>query len=256
MPEIKGALTIKSQKDLQKMILGGKKLAEIKKELESLVQEGVSAWKIEEKACQLIEKEGGKSSFKMVPGYRWATCVNKNSGMVHGIPSKNVIFQKGDLVSVDIGLYYQGFHTDTSFSKAINPDSETKHFLDIGKKALKRAIAQVKPKARIFDISKAIEEEIKKGGFTPIRALVGHGVGRLLHEEPPIPCFTEGQSRTKSPELKSGMTLAIEVMYTQGAPDLVLEKDGWTISTRDGKISALFEETVAVTETGFLVLTN
>ena len=234
---------------------GGEALARVKGTLKKSVKSGVSADEIEKLANELIVKEGGKASFKMVKGYSWATCVNVNDGLVHGIPKKEIVFKKGDVVSVDVGMYYEGFHTDTSFTVAIDPPPQIKKFLGAGKDALLAGIGEARPGNRIYDISQAVEKEIVSAGFTPIRALVGHGVGRTLHEEPSIPCFTFGK-RNASPEILPGMVLAIEVMYTHGSPEIVREDDGWTISVADGKISALFEETVAVTRHGHLVFTD
>ena len=246
---------IKSKSDIEKMAQGGKKLAAVKTKLMKNVKEGSSAWDIEVLANELIQKEGGKSSFKMVANYSWATCINVNEGLVHGIPKREVIFKKGDVVSVDVGMYYRGFHTDTSFSIGISPTEATSNFLEVGKLALKKAIAKTQAGQRIFDISKVVQDALVTHDLTPIRALVGHGIGRDLHEEPQIPCFV-AQSREKTTKIVSGMVLAIEVMYSQGTPDVVKSADGWTISMADGKISALFEETVAVTEAGPLVLTT
>lgn len=248
-------ISIKKEQDLEKMRKGGGKLAGVKEALKKAVLPGVSAFEIETLANDLIGKEGGKASFKMVKGYSWATCVNVNDGLVHGIPKKEVIFRKGDVVSVDVGMYYQGFHTDTSFTKDLEGTPQIKKFLGAGKAALISAISKAEANNRIYDISEAMEKEIVSAGFTPIRALVGHGVGRNLHEEPPIPCFTMGR-RDDSPEILPGMVLAIEVMYTQGSPEIVVEDDGWTISVADGKISALLEETVAVSRHGHLVFTD
>ncbi len=234
------------------MAEGGKKLAFVKNELAKMVKEGVSSWDIEAKADELIKKSGGEASFKKVADYRWATCVNVNDGLVHGIPSKKVTFKKGDVVSIDVGLYFKGFHTDTSVTVAIEPDKETLKFLETGRRALKQAILQAKPGKKISDISRAIQETIEKESYNPIKALVGHGVGRNLHEEPAIPCFVTDHT----PEIKAGMALAIEVMYALGSPEVVMENDGWTISTRDGKIAALYEETVAVSKNGTFVLTT
>ena len=245
---------IKTPAEIKIMAEGGKKLAKIKNELAKEVKEGVSAEQIELRANSLIEQSGGKASFKMVPGYQWATCVNMNEGLVHGIPKKDVVFKKGDVVSVDVGLYYKGFHTDTSLTVAIKPDARVKKFLEVGKSALKNAITKAKVGARIYDISRAIEDEVTKGGFSAIKVLVGHGVGKNLHEEPQIPCFTFGKYE-ESPKIIPGMVLAVEVMYAAGSPAVVTDEDGWTISMRDGKISGLFEETVAVTDYGPLVLT-
>jgi len=235
----------KSKEEIEIMAECGQKLARIKKALFEKVAEGVSSWDIEELAVKLIEKEGAEASFKKVPGYSWATCVNVNAGLVHGIPKKEVVFKKGDVVSVDLGLYFKGFHTDCSFTKGIDVDSETEKFLEVGRKALVNAIGVTIVGKRVYDISEAIEKTVVSGGYKPIRALVGHGVGRRLHEDPQIPCFLPGP-KEESMEIPEGATFAIEVMYAQGASDLVQENDGWTIATQDGKISALFEETVAV----------
>jgi methionyl aminopeptidase len=245
----------KSKEEIEIMAECGQKLARVKKALFEKVAEGVSAWDIEELAVKLIKKEGAEASFKKVPGYSWATCVNVNAGLVHGIPKKELVFKKGDLVSVDLGLYFKGFHTDCSFSKGVDVSPQTEKFLDAGREALKKAIEKASAGNRIYDISEAIEKTITSYGFTPIRALVGHGVGRNLHEDPQIPCFVPGD-RLESMEIPEGATLAIEVMYTQGGSDLVQEEDGWTIATQDGKISALFEETVAVVSGRPKVLTG
>lgn len=248
-------LTIKTKEEINLMAEGGAKLKEIKKKLAAMVKEGISTMDLENKASQLIEVSGGQASFKMVPGYHWATCVNLNLGVVHGIPSEKVVFKRGDLVSIDIGLFYKGFHTDTAISLGIGLSKEKQKFLNAGRLALKKAIFQAKAGNRIFDISLAIQETIEEASYTPVYALVGHGVGRNLHEEPSIPGFVQG-ARERSPEIVPGMTLAIEIIYAQGKPDVVASEDGWTISTRDGKIAALFEETVAVTRHGPLVLTE
>lgn len=248
-------ITPKTPEEISIMKEGGKKLAHIKKKLAEVVQEGENAYAIEELANELIDESGGKASFKMVPNYSWATCVNVNDGVVHGIPKKETIFKSGDVVSVDVGLFFKGFHTDTSLTVAIEPDKETKKFLGAGMEALANAIEKAKAGNYIYDISKAIEDTLSKHKLVPIKALVGHGIGRALHEDPHIPCFTR-EKRTNTPLIPQGATMAIEVMYTNGKPDLILEDDGWTISTRNGKIASLFEETVAVTGGGPVVLTK
>jgi methionyl aminopeptidase len=247
-------INLKTEDEVAKMAECGKKLHFVREELRKAVKIGTNSLEIEELAQKLIKKVGGKPSFAMVEGYHWATCVNINEGLVHGIPKREVVFKKGDVVSVDVGIYDNGFHTDTSFTVGLEVDSKTKLFLKAGEKALKRAISAVKEGNRIYDLSCAIESEVRQAGFTPIYALVGHGVGRALHEEPTIPCFTQGE-RENSLEIKNGLVLAIEVMYTMGSPEVEIDKDGWTILVRDGKISALYEETVAVTRNGPQVLT-
>lgn len=245
----------KTDKEVGIMAGGGKKLAEIKDELFKLIEIGVKASEIEKLANGLIDKSGGQASFKMVPGYKWATCVNVNEGVVHGIPHDTIKFKKEDLVSVDIGLFYKGFHTDTSFSKYLGNDPEVVKFMKAGKSALKMAINKAKIGNRIFDISEQIENILESAGYKPIKALVGHGIGKKLHEDPHIPCITQGD-RKNSPKIQKGNVFAIEVMYTIDNHNIKKEPDGWTISTSDGKISALFEETVAVTKSGTRVLTK
>jgi methionyl aminopeptidase len=248
-------INIKTQDEIKVITDGGKKLARVKNSLREAVKEGVSAYDIEELATSLIKNEGAEPSFKMVPDYSWSTCINVNEGLVHGIPKKEVVFKKGDLVSVDVGLFYEGFHTDTSFSVGVDPSEEVEKFLKVGEEALEKAISQAKTGNHVFDISKAIEDTISKAGYTPIRALVGHGVGKELHEDPQIPCFVPG-AIDASPALASGMVLAIEVMYAQGTADVEVLPDGWTIAMRDGKISGLFEETIVIGNEGAKIVTS
>jgi len=244
----------KTKKEIDVIIEGGKKLAKIKARLKEKIDVGVSAREVEELAVKLIKEEGGKPSFKMVPDYKWATCVNVNEGVVHGIPKSETIFQKGDIVSVDVGIYYKGFHTDTSFSVSVR-DGKNSKFLDVGEKALEKAIKQAKSGNRIYDISKTIEKILTEANCFPIKALVGHGIGRDLHEAPQIPCFVNGK-RKDYPIIPEGAVLAVEVMYSKGGGEVRVASDGWTIETRDGKISALFEDTIAVTKKGPIIITR
>ncbi|MFZ5932963.1 MAG: type I methionyl aminopeptidase [Patescibacteria group bacterium] len=248
-------ISVKSPNEIQIMAEGGRKLAKIKKAIQKEIKVGKRAAEIENLARKLIQAHGGEPSFMKVPGYRWAVCVNVNAGLVHGIPKKEIVFKKGDVVSVDLGFYYKGFHTDTSFSVGLEVSPAVKKFLASGEAALAKGIQKAKAGNRIYDISQEIEKTLKASGYSPIKALVGHGIGRALHEGPQIPCFTQG-GYGQSPEIKPGMTLAIEVMYAQGGEEVEIGKDGWTISMRDGKIAALYEETVAVTSHGPLVLTG
>lgn len=248
-------IKIKTPEEIKIMAEGGAKLGRVKKGLAEAVKPGVSAWDIEILANELIKKEGAESSFKKVPGYSWSTCISVNEGLVHGIPHKTIIFQNGDLVSVDVGVYFRGFHTDTSISIGINLNSEDQKFFNVGKATLEKAIAKARPGNHIYDISKVMEDELKKHGYSPIKALVGHGVGRDLHEDPQIPCFVPGRIED-SPTIKPGMVVAIEVMYALGSDKVEVTEDGWTIRMRDGKISGLFEDSVAITEKGSKVLTK
>ncbi|KKR44969.1 MAG: methionine aminopeptidase, type I, methionyl aminopeptidase [Microgenomates group bacterium GW2011_GWC1_41_20] len=248
-------ITIKSPSEIQIMADGGAKLGRVKNALAAAVKKGVSALDIENLAMKLIKEEGAEPSFTKEHGYYWATCVNINEGIVHGIPTADVVFEDGDIVSIDVGIYYKGFHTDTSVTVGVNPTSETKKFLNTGILALQKAIKAAKEGNHIYDISKAIEDTIEAEGYTTIKALVGHGVGKSLHEDPQIPCFVPERIED-SPAIKKGMTLAVEVMYAEGGDKVEILEDGWTIAMQDGKMSGLFEETVAITDEGNKVLTR
>lgn len=248
-------IILKSPGEIQIMAEGGAKLGRVKKALANAVKAGVSALDIENLAMRLIKEEGAEPSFNKEQGYYWATCINVNEGMVHGIPTADVVFNDGDLVSIDVGIFYKGFHTDTSVSVGVSPDPELNKFINAGKVALTEAIKAAQEGNYLYQISEAIEREVKSRGYTPIKALVGHGVGKHLHEDPQIPCFVPGRIED-SPKIQRGMTLAIEAMYAQGSDKVEILEDGWTIAMRDGKMSGLFEETVAITETGTKVLTR
>src|SRR5258706_1940413 len=245
---------IKTPDEVKIMAEGGAKLGRVKNALAKAVKAGVSAMDIEELAAKLIKEEGAEVSFNKVPGYSWATCISVNEGLVHGIPKKEMIFKSGDIVSVDVGVYFKGCHTDTSISVGIDLSPENQKFLNVGKSALEKAISKARIGNHLYLISKAIEDEIEGHGYSTIKALVGHGVGRELHEDPQIPCFVPGKIED-SPIITEGMVLAVEVMYAAGSDKVEALEDGWTIAMRDGKMSGLFEETVAITKAGPKVLT-
>jgi len=248
-------IKIKTPQELEIMMEGGKHLSRVKNALKEAVKAGVSAMDIENLAVKLVKEEGCEGSFNKVKGYSWHTCISVNEGLVHGIPTKNMVFKKGDVVSVDVGLYYKGFHSDTSITVGIDVAPEVRKFLNIGQNALEKAIAKARVGNYIFDISKAIQDTIEGAGYSTIKALVGHGVGRELHEDPQIPCFVPSRIED-SPKIVSGMALAIEVMYAMGSDKVEVLEDGWTIAMRDGKISALYEESIAVTQNGPKVMTR
>ena len=248
-------ISIKNESEIGIMAEGGKKLAEIRAKLAEAVKPGVTTGEIESLANKLIKEAGGEAAFKKVPGYHWAVCASVNDEVVHGIPGKYRI-KDGDVVGIDVGLIYKGWYTDAAVTVGVGKQKENARFLETGKKALKAAVDQARVGKRVTDISKAMEKVICEAGYSPVRALTGHGVGKELHEEPAIPCFTLGEEKN-SPKIEAGMTLAIEVMYNQGESEVKYKNsDGWTIATADGKISGLFEETVAVTAEGPRILTK
>jgi methionyl aminopeptidase len=249
-------LTIKTPEEMKIMAEGGRMLGEIRNGIATAVKPGIKTIDLEKIACTLIDKTGGQASFKMVPGYHWATCLNINEVVVHGIPGDRII-NPGDKVGIDVGLFYKGFHSDTSVTIAAGyAEKKLQKFLEVGIKGLSAAIKQAKPGKRVADISRAMQETVEAAGYSAVTALTGHGIGRNLHEEPAIPCFVFGKYE-HSPLLTEGMAIAIEIMYNEGVSDVVYEnEDGWTIGTADGKISGLFEQTVAVTKEGPVILTG
>jgi len=258
---------IKSSQDLKKMQEGGKILAAVLSTVLENIKPGVSEKDLEEIAVSEIKKAGGAPSFKMVPGYKHALCISTNDVIVHGIPG-NYKFKEGDVVGIDCGVFYKGFHTDMSDSiivRAIDVRTQTIDFrlkqqendlfLDTGIKALEEAIKEAKIGNRVGNISKKIQSFIEGAGYSVVKVLVGHGVGKELHEEPEIPGFLD-KTIDRTPVLKEGMTIAIEVIYNKGKSGVEYGDDGWTIRTQDHQISGLFERTVAITKNGPLILTN
>lgn len=232
---------------------GGAKLRQIKTQLQDYAQVGKSFLEVDALATKLIVASGGKPNFSLVPGYHHTTCINRNQGIVHGIPNQTII-ESGDLISIDFGMLYQGWNLDTSISFVAgqsNPSLD--NFLSVGKKALAKAIAVAIAGNSIYDISFKIEKTITRAGFSPTYQLTGHSIGKKLHENPLIPNIADKADRRHV--LKVGDTLAIEVMYAMGECDLVLGNDGWTYETADGSLTALFEDTVAITNNGPEIMT-
>ena len=249
-------INYKTEKEIQIMREGGRILAEVLWEVLQNLTPGVSEIELDQLAEKLILKKGGKPGFKMVPGYNHTLCISTNETIVHGIPGKYK-FKKGDVVGIDCGVFYKGFHTDMSETISVGSlkNSEADLFLKTGKKALKRGIEKATLGNRIGDISKAIQEIVENSGYSVVRSLVGHGVGRELHEDPEVPGFLD-KVISETPALKPGMTIAIEVIYNMETPDVVYSQDGWTIKTADGGISGLFERTIAITDKGTEILTK
>ena len=239
---------------LTAMTEGGKRLGRIKSLVAPAIKVGVTPRAIDKIVDDLIVKGGDIPSFKMVPGYSNATCINVNSGMVHGIPG-DAPFKPGDVVKVDLGLFHNGFHLDSAFTVQVAPlDNKTSEFLKIGQLSLTNAIAKAVPGNSIYDISLAMQETVEPAGYSVIRDLTGHGIGKELHMEPYIPCFAD--PHTKKNILHENQTIAIEAMYAFGNPSLVEDSDGWTLSTQDGSVTGMFEETVYIGKNGPIILTK
>lgn len=249
-------IILKTEQEIRIMREGGKLLKEVVKQLFPWVKEGITTKEIDQLAEKFIKEKGAYPSFKKVKGYRWATCLPINNQIVHTPPSKRKL-KRGDVLTIDMGIYYRGYHTDwaTTLIVGDRSDSEVKKFLNVGKETLQKAIAQFKIGNYIGDISSAIEKGILAGGYFVIRELTGHGIGKELHEDPLVPCFLEGELRN-TPKIKEGMVLAIEVIYSQTKTNITSEKGNqWSLVTRDGSLSACFEHTVALFKNRPLILT-
>ena len=239
---------------LEIMTEGGARLGWIKGQLMKSIKAGVTPLEIEALADKLIKEGGDKASFKMEPGYRHATCININEGMVHGIPN-SIPFKPGDVVKIDMGLFHHGYHLDTAVTVQVPPyDEKISRFLETGQKALQASIDIALPGNSVFDIGQTMQQIIEGAGFNVVRDLTGHGIGRKLHMDPYIPCFAD--SHNKKDILQQDQTIAIEAMYTLGDWHLVEDPDGWTLSTQDHSITGYFEETVYLTSDGPIVLTK
>lgn len=226
---------------------GGAKLKVIKKQLADFAVPGKTFMDVENEAQRLIKAAGAVPNFSLVPGYHWAICINKNEGIVHGIPTEKIVINSGDLISIDLGLLWQGWNLDTSISFAAGQSNhQLDYFLQVGQHTLDKTITHAVAGNSVYDLSRVIEKTIKKAGFSPSFQLAGHYIGKELHEEPLIPCVPSKSDRKKI--LAVGDTVAIEVMYAQGDCDLVLAADGWTYETYDRSLTGLFEETILITD--------
>jgi methionyl aminopeptidase len=250
----------KTNEEIAIMREGGKKLGTILLELIEIATPGVSLIDIEKHANTLISKTGGAASFKTVKGYQWATCLCVNEVVVHGIPTEQLL-KDGDMLTIDIGLLYGGFHTDTAWSKIIGVDSSPEKqakekFLRVGQETLVAAIALCKVGNRIGQISHSTQTIVEGAGYSIVKTLVGHGVGHELHEEPQVPNYARG-SIESTYQFLGGETIAIEPIYAMGDGSIVYENDdGWTLATRDRSLTAVFEHSIAVTQDGPIVLTR
>jgi methionyl aminopeptidase len=220
----------------------------------SEVHPGVSTMHLDRLAERFIRDSGGEPAFKGYRGFPASICASINEEVVHGIPSEKRILREGDVISVDIGVRRNGWYGDAARTFAVGEiDSETAKLLAATERSLEEGMAKARNGGRLSDISFAIEQEVKKEGFSVVRALVGHGIGRELHEEPQVPNYGRAG---EGPRLQTGMTLAIEPMVNAGGADVVTLSDQWTVVTADSKRSAHFEHTVAIGPEGPEILSR
>jgi methionyl aminopeptidase len=251
-------IIIKTEKEITAMRRGGKILAGIISEIGSAIAPGISTDKLDKLAERLVFASGGKPAFKGQGGknnpYMFSICASLNDEIVHGLPSPKRIIRTGDIVKIDIGLEYEELITDMARTYEVGKVSKVAHKLaKVTKKALEEGIKKIKAGAKLSEYGVAVESCARAFGFSVVRDLVGHGVGRKLHEDPQIPNY---HSNMKEVILKEGMTLALEPMINEGAPMTKIKPDGWTFVTADGKLSAHFEDTVLVKKGGCEILTR
>lgn len=251
----------KTPEEIEVMRQGGKILGEVLREVLRNVSPGVSEVELDSLADRLITEKGGQPAFKKVKGYKNATCISTNNVVVHGIPTNRKL-EIGDIIGIDCGVFYKGFYTDMSETVRVRKSEfgdqkdEIDRFLAIGKRALEEAIKIAVVGNRIGDISKTIQDIVEGEGYSVVRSLVGHGVGRQLHEDPEVPGFLN-RKLENTPLLAVGMTIAIEVIYNMGNPEVSYRSnDGWTIVTADSSPSGLFERTIAITNKEPEILTK
>lgn len=244
---------IKTEKELDRQRISGKMLATVLKKVSDNIVSGITTEELDRIASQELKSLGGKPAFLGYGGFPKVICISVNSEVVHGIPSAYEL-KSGDVVSYDFGVIYEGMITDAARTSVVGkPSPRTKELVGGTLSALDEGIAQVMDGASVGDISAAIQKEMESHGFGIVRDLVGHGVGHHLHEDPNIPNYgVKGRGAT----LRAGMTIAIEPMSTLGTDSVYTSADGWAVMTRDGSLSAHFEDTVLVTEHGSEILTR
>jgi len=247
------AIIRKSLAEIDQMERAGGVVVETLELVGEHVRHGITTGELDAIAHDFIRSRGGTPTFLGYRGYPASICTSPNSMVVHGIPGPYVL-EDGDILSVDVGVTLGGFVGDSAYTFAVGDVSEeARSLLDVGQAALAAGIEQARAGNHLSDIGHAVQSVTEENGFAVVRSLVGHGVGRSMHEDPQIPNFGDPG---RGPRLQAGMTLAIEPMITAGGPDVYLHEDEWSISTEDGSLAAHFEHTVAVTENGPRILTR
>ena len=247
-------IILKSQDELEKMYCAGQVVWEVLNELRGMAKPGVSTMDLEQAAEKRSAARGARPAFKGYLGYPCVLCASINEEVVHGIPSARRKLAEGDIISLDFGVALEGYYADAAVTVPVGRIApETQRLLEVTRESLDRAIEQVRPGRRLSDISHAVESWTVQHGFSVVRDFVGHGIGTKMHEEPQLPNFGEPG---RGPRLEAGMVLAIEPMVNAGSPEVEVKEDKWTAVTRDGRRSAHFEHTVAVTTNGPWILTR
>lgn len=247
-------IILKSPWEIDKLRIANRIVANVLKELSTIVKAGSSTYDLDKIAEEKIKLYGAAPAFKGYHGYPATACISINNEVVHGIPSKKRILENGDLVSIDLGAVYDGYYGDSAISLIVGSDSEVVNgLIDVTRTALLIGIKEAVAGVHLGNISSAIQKYVEDAGFNVVRKFVGHGIGKALHEPPEVPNYGE---RGYGPVLKEGMVLAIEPMVNAGGPDVRVLEDGWTVVTVDGSLSAHFEHTIAITVNGPEILSK
>ena len=246
---------IKNPEQIKKMRHAGRITGEALALAGEMVREGVTTKQIDAKIRHYIEKCGARPSFLGYGGFPGSACISVNSEVIHGIPSDKVVLKEGDIVKIDVGAFIDGFHGDSANTFAVGKISEeAQRLIDVTKQSFEEALAAVgREGARIGDVGAAVDGYVTRFGYSTVKKYVGHGVGRDLHEDPSVPNYGKAGH---GPRISRGMVIAIEPMINEGVPGVVERPDGWTVVTADGKLSAHYEHTVAITEEGAVCLTR
>ena len=240
------AITIKSAREIELMRESCRLLAIVHKELEEAIKPGMTTMDIDIMGDRLIRKLGGIPNFKNYQGYPASICTSVNDEVVHGIPSKQRVLEEGDIVSLDAGLIYKGYHSDAARTHGVGRISaEAQKLIEVTRQSFFEGVKMARAGGHLHDISNAIDAYVSGFGFGIVRDLVGHGIGTSLHEDPQIPNFAQ---RRRGPKLAAGMTLAVEPMINMGRADVEWLDDDWTVVTADGSLSAHYENTILITD--------
>ncbi len=242
----------KSPTEIEQMAAAGRVVVDTLALIGEQIRPGVTTAELDRAADEYIHSQGGIPTFKGYRGYPASICASPNDMIVHGIPGPYTL-DEGDLLSIDVGVTLEGFVADSAYTFAVGEVTpEAERLLEVGQAALEAGVEQCRVENRLSDVSHAIQRAVEDAGFTVVRSLVGHGVGRSMHEDPQIPNFGEPG---RGPRLADGMTLAIEPMITAGGSEITVDDDRWSVRTADGSLAAHYEHTVAVTDAGPRVLT-
>ena len=246
---------IKSKAEIEKMREAGRIVAKAHDAVSKYIRIGVTTWELDKIVEDVIRTHGAIPSFKGYNGFPAASCISVNNEIIHGIPSKLHKLQDGDIAGVDIGALLFGYHGDSAATYGVgNISSEAQRLITVTQDSFYAACSVAKDRARLSEISQAVQETAESAGFSVVREFVGHGVGKALHESPEVPNFYS--ERRPDVKLQSGMTIAVEPMINQGTREIRQLSDGWTVVTADGKLSAHYEHTVAITDGAPILLTK